>query len=202
MRKLLAVAMVLCIPGIASAASLVQNGSFEDPTQASGTWDIYPSIPGWTSGSLGIEVRNNVVGTASAGSNFVELDTTANSFMSQSIATQSGQRYTLSFDYSPRIDQPAATNGIGVQWNGNTLATFTANGGSSNFWATFTFIVTGAGTDVLRFFASGTSDSLGGNIDNVSLAAVPLPGAAILFGSVLLGAGVVRSRMTRSALPA
>ena len=50
-------------------------------------------------------MRNNAVGLARDGVNFVELDTTANSSMFQTVATQAGQRYTLSFFYADRIEQ-------------------------------------------------------------------------------------------------
>ena len=42
-------------------------------------------------------------------------------------------------------------------------------------------------TVAINFLAVGTSDSLGGYIDDVKLTAVPVPAAAYLFGSALLG---------------
>lgn len=59
--------VLFAIPMIASAAvDLVTNGSFEIDSQASGTWNIYNSLTGWT-GSPNIELRNNVAGTAYEG---------------------------------------------------------------------------------------------------------------------------------------
>lgn len=185
-----AVAAVVGISGLANAATLVTNGSFEDPGVNSGSWTIFNSLPGWTA-TNGIEVRNNVQGAAQDGSNFVELDTTRNSSIFQTISTVIGQAYELTFWYSPRNGQPAATNGIDAWW-GNTLLTTPAITGSgigatSNNWSSYTYTVVGTGSDVLKFSAVGKSDSFGGNIDNVALSAVPLPGAALLFGSALLG---------------
>lgn len=193
MKKLIAGVSLLALAGVANASSLVVNGSFESPDQPSGSWNIYSSIPGWTS-TNGIEIRDSHTGLASHGTQFVELDTTRNSEMSQSIATQAGYQYRLTWDYSPRIGQPSGTNGISVFWNNVLLSTITATGGGSNIWSSLTALVVGTGNDVLRFAAIGTSDSLGGNVDNVALNAVPLPAAAWLFGSALLGAGALRRK--------
>lgn len=193
MKKLIAGVSLVAMAGFANASSLIVNGSFESPDQPSGTWGTYASIPGWTS-TNGIEIRDNHTGQASHGTQYVELDTNRNSTMSQSVATQIGQQYYLTYDYSPRINQPSTTNGISVFWNNVLLSTITATGGGSNIWTSLTALVVGTGNDVLRFAAVGTSDSLGGNLDNVALNPVPLPAAAWLFGSALLGAGVLRRK--------
>jgi hypothetical protein len=193
MKKLLMTVALMSVSGIASA-NLVTNGSFEDPIVTAGTW-VGPlaSIPGWTAVSgPGIEVRNNVVGTAFDGDNFVEMDSDANSAMnSDAIATTSGGSYLLSYSYSPRIGESPATNPIDIFWNGLQLNEITGLGGSINNWVTLYFNVTGTGSDVIGFAANGISDSLGGNVDDVQLNAVPLPAAALLFGSALLGAGAL-----------
>jgi len=64
---------LLVTPMIASAAvDLVTNGSFEVDSQASGTWNIYNSLNGWT-GNPNIELRNNVAGTAYEGGQFYRI---------------------------------------------------------------------------------------------------------------------------------
>ncbi|MES2635783.1 MAG: hypothetical protein V4605_00560 [Pseudomonadota bacterium] len=185
MKKLLTVLALLSAASSANA-NLIQNGSFEDTIQNNGTWNVYNSINGWsTTSGAGIEVRNNVEGTASHGLNFVELDSHNNSAMQQTVATSPGSLYELLFDYSPRVNQPAATNGIAVFWNGTLLAEITGTGGVSNLWVSQHFFVTGTGNDVLGFAATGTNDSFGGNIDYLQLNAVPTPAAAWLFASAL-----------------
>lgn len=189
MKKFLITAFLFSVSNIASANSIV-NGSFEDTTQNSGTWSVYSSINGWTTVSgAGIEIRNNVIGTAQDGNNFVELDSHNNSAMAQTIATSANSFYDLSFYYSPRISQPDSTNGISVFWNDVLLGDITAQGSSLNVWTLYSFTVKGTGSDVLKFAATGLNDSLGGNLDNVSLtpSPVPLPAAAWLFGSALIG---------------
>lgn len=192
MKKLFTLVALLTVATTANA-NLIQNGSFEETIQANGTWGIYNSINGWsTTNGAGIEIRNNVAGTASNGVNFVELDSNNNSAMVQTITTSAGSLYELLFDYSPRVNQPATTNGISVFWNGTLLAEITGTGGVSNSWVTQQFFVTGTGNDVLKFAATGTSDSFGGNIDYVQLNAVPVPAAAWLFASALCLFGFAR----------
>ncbi len=210
MKRLLLSATLLSIATVAGASgvNLVQNGSFEQPLQAEGTWKIYydGDVPGWSSDykgeDNGVEIRNSVVGEAYHGQNFVELDTnhapSGNSTIWQAIHTTAGQWYELTFAYSPRIQQPISTNGISVFWNYQELQAIKQQGDYSNplqnLWGLYTFSVLGTGSDVLRFTAFGTEDSLGGNIDDVRLSAVPLPAAGWLFGSALVGFVMLSNR--------
>lgn len=154
-----------------AATNIVTNGSFEDPDIPANSWSLLASIPGWTStNELKIEVRDNVVGSASDGEQYVELDSTGNSGISQTVTTISGASYDLSFDYSPRIGQPSSTNTIEAYWNGVQIASLTADGSTTNVWTTHPYNVVASDTSaVLEFKAAGTSNSLGGNLDNVSL---------------------------------
>ena len=199
LKPLLGVAFVAALAFNAQSAyavPLIVNGSFEQPTQAPGTWDIYANIPGWTGGDGGIEVRNNVAGTAYDGSNFIELDTNFNSLATQTIPTIASLVYKLTFAYAPRENVSADSNPIEVFWNSTLLATLT---GTNPIWTLYTYYVTGTGSDVLKFAASGISDSYGGSLDAVSLVATPLPAAGMLFGSALVGFGLLGRRRRRLA---
>jgi len=144
----------------------------------------------------GVEVRRNVAGVAQEGYNFIELDThfgnfngatfdnntlitSTNSWISQSVDTDAGHTYHLSYYYSPRGGVGLASNDINVYWNDALLKNNTGSGSgqSGHVWQRFEFDVTGTGGwDTLRFTAGGTAQTYGGSLDNVSLvAAVPEP---------------------------
>ena len=188
--KSFAVAALLAA-GVAHAApvELLTNGSFEQNAQAAGTWNIYSNLTGWTGGAYGIELRNNVAGTASNGVNFVELDTTANSWMSQSVSTVLGKAYTLSFQFQDRAGVPTSSQGLEVSWGGNLVAS--VNNSLAGGWETRSYTLIGNGSlEALKFKAIGTSDSLGTSLDHVSLTtAVPEPEtyAMLLAGLALVG---------------
>jgi hypothetical protein len=180
---------LLATPFFAAASTnLITNGSFEANAQANTTWNIYNNLTGWTGGRGGIELRNNVAGKAYEGKNYVELDTTANSSMSQSFNTLLGQAYVLSFAYSPREGVATSSNGIQVLWNGADLGTFTGTGAASgNVWEVETLNVFGTGgLTTLSFKSVGRSDSYGGSLDSVSVTtAIPEPATYALMAAGL-----------------
>lgn len=197
-------AALLAAPAFASAATnLVINGGFEANLQNANTWNIYSNLTGWTGGSAGIELRNNVAGAAFEGKNFVELDTTANSAMWQQIATKAGQHYNLSFAYSGRPGVAATSNNIEVLWNGVVLGDLTAVGSSVNNWGMKSYEVIGInGMSTLTFRAAGKSDSYGGSLDAVSLTTspVPEPGTYALMLGGLAAMGLLRRRQQQKAM--
>lgn len=196
-------ALSMATPALA-APSLIVNGSFEaDALLAPGTWSVYSSLSGWTGdpgANGGIELRRQNAGTAQDGQHFVELDTYRNSWMTQQVATDAGQHYTLSYYYSPRAGVATASNPIEVYWNGVQLALNGGNGvGQGNHqWQQFSFDVIGTGgLDTLRFAATGTSDGYGGSLDNIALvAAVPEPGMLALSLAALGALGMAGRRRT------
>jgi hypothetical protein len=222
MRIALIALAAAAFTGTASqAATIVQNGSFE-VAPAPGTkgknnrlfstlattspgWDIFTSLPGWTSiGGAGIEIQADAaVGHVDAlfGKHYVELDSNNNSAMRQSLTLGVG-RYLLSFWYSPRALQggtTSETNGIGYSV-ADLVGSITGPGGASGTavgkWTEVTgeFFVKTAGTYNLDFRAEGTSDSYGGFIDNVSVAPVPVPAAGLLLVGALGGLAALRRR--------
>ena len=203
MKKIMFFIVSMLFALSANAANLIINGSFEDPDIATGTWSVHNAITGWSTTGAGVEIRDNVVGTAYDGQQFAELDsdyaTNTNSSISQNVMTTIGQSYLLSFAYSPRINQPANTNGIDVYWNNALLDSVTAIGGSTHNWTVFEYIVSGTGSDILKFAATGLDDSLGGSLDAVSVSAVPIPAAAFLFAPALLGFLGLRRKATTIA---
>lgn len=202
----------------AAPVNLVQNGSFEIFTPGSAAkpaasqyTQSFGGISGWTLGRNGLELRNNVAGTAQSGSVFAELDVSANSSISQTINTIVGDAYTLGFYYSNRSYVSVASNGLG--WSLGSLSglapVLAYNASSDNDWHYYeTSFVADSATSLLSFFATGTSDSYGSSLDNITLFHtstarlvnnVPEPAGLALMLTALLGMAWVGSRRRQQA---
>ena len=178
----LVAAILLAGMAATAHAGLITNGSFEAQMLSNGSWSNKASLTGWQAGTDGVEVRNNVAGAAQAGLMYVELDTTRNSSIWQTLTTDNGQRYQLSAWYSPRPGVAQDSNDIQVWWNSSLVATLSGSGAgqSAHQWRQYNWGVTGTGQDTLRFTAAGRSDALGGSLDSVTLQGVPEPGGLAL----------------------
>ncbi len=178
--------------------NLIVNGSFETNLTANRTWSVFNSVDGWrTTSGNGIEIQEGVAGGAADGSSLVELDSHGNSGMQQVVATEAGQKYEISVQYSPRPGVPAASNGVEVWWNGNKIDTLVGDGVGlrDTQWRTLSYQVDGNGAQgTLEFRAIGTSDSLGGYIDNVQMFRLVTP-ASLQTGNDNIDAGAGNDRI-------
>ena len=189
----------LAVAGSASAATIILQSTFESPVITSPSYTIVGSADGWTAGAgtAGIEIQNNVAGAPApdGGAQFVELDSNSNSSMYYTLAA--GGSYTMSFLYSPRPNVGSASNGITLYVGGTELnppGEITGVGGSSTNWALHTVNFTANAGDQVMFWATGTSDSLGGYLDNITISAVPEPAtwAMMIAGFGMAGAAIRR----------
>jgi PEP-CTERM motif len=185
----------LALAPLAAQANLILNGGFESPDISTGTFSLFPAmIPGWIK-TVGpnIEIQDNVAGAPFEGQQFVELDSTGNSGMSQSVATTVGASYLLAFAYSPRPNVGSASNGIELWIDGLLRDSFTGAGIGTTNWAVRSYSVIGDGATLIEFRAIGTSDSLGGYLDDVRLT-TPEPGTLALGGLALTALALLRRR--------
>ncbi|WP_423594538.1 DUF642 domain-containing protein [Roseateles sp. MS654] len=178
MKRLIAATLTAApLFALAAPVNLLNNGSFESTAVANGSWLNTSTVAGWTVGPHGLEIRDNVAGRAFDGSNFVELDTTTNSWISQSLNTVAGLTYTLSFSFANRPDHQGA-NSNGLEWSIGTLSG-TVGKNTVTSWDSFSTTFTGTGSAMtLRFGANGRSDSFGTSLDNVGVFAVNAGGNA------------------------
>ncbi|KZN48721.1 DUF642 domain-containing protein [Pseudoalteromonas luteoviolacea] len=153
---------------IANAGNLVTNGSFEQDVIKS-KWKILDSVTGWQSEGAKFEIQTSRLGIISAqdGKQYIELDSTSNHSVFQSLATEAGKAYEVSFYYSPRVSGNNQTNKVDVKWNGTTVLNLNA---TQRGWQSFTLSVEAtSSSSEIRFTGTGTNDSLGGFIDDVAV---------------------------------
>ena len=172
--------------------------NFDSVSVPNGSYIIVPTVEGWTAtAGDGIEIQNHAAGDPFSETNLVELDSNNNSAMSRSIDAGT---YTLTFQYSARPNVAADSNGIDVLINGVSIFNVTGDGGSGTHWMgqTVTFGVND--TSILTFAAIGTSDSLGGYLDDIGLTGVPEPATwALMIGGFGL-VGAAARRRTRATV--
>jgi hypothetical protein len=195
-NKLLATVALFAL-ACTARANLLVNGSFEDVAIASGSYSLFAAIPGWSidTGPF-IEIQNHVAGSPHDGNQYLELDSTANTSVYQDVLTVVGAPYRLTFWYSPRPGIASSSNGVDLMIDGNLTALLigdgTANG--DTVWTQYSFLVIGDGSTRIEFAGVGTSDSLGGYIDAVSLTTVPEPNVLVLLAAAGLAASTFLRR--------
>ena len=165
------------------------------------------NIPSGLNVSRNASLYSGTVVTAQHGDQYVELDSHgpgsngsgSNSFMLQNIhGLTAGDEYRLSFWYRPRTNQSWNDNGIDVYWGemGSEAMVFSiANQIARNYsdWVQHSFKLTATSNAMgLGFYATGKQNTLGGFVDNVKLASVPVPATLALFGIGCLAFGASR----------
>lgn len=214
---------IVAIIGSAQAG-VIFSDSFEGDTPAK--WRVYGSTGdtgGWvTVSGAGIEIQNESLGITEAadGAFYVELDShngnggaqgvSTNTTMAAAVAFVAGRTYEISFAYQPRTNNGGDDNGINLMVGNLNGTAFTATSvllslaktaNEQPGWETFSVLYK-AMTDInaIGFGAFGNANSLGGFIDAVSVNAVetPLPAAALMFATGIVGAGAARRRRAAS----
>lgn len=168
--KLAALPLLLASSFTMANNNLVVNGSFEDTAAISGKWSLFDEVSGWErSDNAKFEIQTTALNIVSAqdGTQYIELDSTANFSVFQTLETQADQNYEVSFYYSSRVDDSEETNKAEVYWDGELLDTLNS---STRGWQKFTYTVKASSTATeLKFVGAGDSDSYGALIDNVSV---------------------------------
>ena len=189
------------VPPAQTEGNMLVNGSFEQPALSVGDWQVHQAIPGWvTVDGPGIELQHRAAGAPHHGNQLAELDSHGNSAIVQAVSVVPGQTYELRFWTMARPRTPTQSNGLDVFVNDTRIHRVRhssvpaelpvhdmhpmplhlpmPSAGLSVRAPLFeeVHLRWTAGPDVnvavLRFEASGCSDSLGSYLDTVSWRAV------------------------------
>ena len=190
-----------------AAANLVQNGSFESLVGGdfSGSFKTVnngeSTINNWTVGETSVDIVKSTYPVYDGTYAIDMAGSPGSGSLSQSISgSVASQAYLLSFWTSS--NGGPFTAAMSVLWNGAEVGGSPVDSPAQGYWTEHTFTVYGTGTDTLAFKDLRGGNTSGVVLDKVSLTAVPLPPAVILFGSVLFGFSVVARKRNRSALAA
>jgi len=218
-RFLLAAGALACIPASASAADLIVNGDFEDPTVLNPCCSTVPpdALPGWTVLSGNVNVVNGTFGSSAgnlAYQNNQYLDLVGQGGIGslfQTFNTVAGQAYSLTFAYSHNLFSGLSSASASLSV-GDLVDTITHTGGTNAnlAWQTYanTFVASGATTTLTFINLTGGANE-GIFLDAVSVtdvaanptSAVPEPAtwAMLLIGFAAAGAAL-RSPRRRQRL--
>ena len=191
-------------------AVTITNGSFETGSINPGSFTFLSSgstvIDGWTVGGAGGVDYIGTYWTSADGNRSVDLSGGGIGSVSQQLTGMTvGQEYTISFDLAGNPAGGPLVKGLEVSVDamGGGLFTFNTTGATlSNMgWITQTVTFIATASSATLTFLSQNNTSFGPALDNVSIAATPIPGALLLFGSALGGMGFLgyRKRATAQA---
>jgi choice-of-anchor C domain-containing protein len=191
----------------------ITNGDFESTTVGSyATYGPGGSIPGWTIGGDSVDQVGSYW-KASSGTQSIDISGNGIGSISQLLTGLSvGQQYTVSFDLSGNPDGTRGIKAVGVFTDGSfdahgydhlytfdTAAAANTAGAAGNMgWIGQTYVFIATAADQTLTFLSRTPGSYGAAIDNVKIAATPIPGAILLFGSALGGLGLLGYRKKKA----
>jgi hypothetical protein len=165
------------------APQLVTNGGFERDVISAGGYVNRPAgseaVPGWTVGLDGVDQVNDLEWAPFDGLQSIDLgsDQTltngGNGSVTQTIATEAGQTYLLSFAYGANPDGVGPSPTATASWGSEDFdLTPTRSPSDGAAWQTFSQIVTATGSSTDLSFVGVSGGLFGVTIDAVSVVPV------------------------------
>ena len=203
---LLGLAVVAATAQSASAATIL-NGSFEDTSPVGGFDTLVAGagdIANWTINSGTVDFIGSYW-QADDGTNSIDMTGVSIGTISQLITgLTSGVKYMITFAMSGNPDNGPGSKFMTVNAGGETgtyeYVVGALNSHSMMKWEDFQFFFTAGGTSELLTFAAVADNAccFGPALDNVSIAAVPLPASAPLILGALGALVALRRRRARA----
>ena len=162
-------------PSTSQAANLVQNGGFESG-----------DFTGWTNtGNTGFTTVANWAPHSGTFSAWIG-PTGSNGFISQGLATTTGQSYTVSFWLANFV--PGTTeepNGFHLSWGGSEI--FSLVNAPLFGYTQYSFVEQATSSSTTLTVGGFRNDPTFFYLDDVDVSPVPIPGAVWLLGSGIVG---------------
>jgi choice-of-anchor C domain-containing protein len=200
MKRILVTLIFVFLAVTPAGANLINNGGFETGPDPGSYITLTNGLPNWSiAGSIDYK---GTYWTAFEGARSIDLAGNGEGRISQPFATDVGTLYRVSFAMAGNPDGGNPVKLL-VAWVDNGSAqvfSFDTTGHSKQAmgWVTKWFDFTASsGTTTLNFQSLLFSSPFGAALDNITVAAVPIPATALLLGTGLIGLVIIRRRIKK-----